>query len=113
MRCALRHASTDLAGLNAMAAALPPRWRERLTMRGQPAALEPSQAVQADGLADALGDGTLLRLSIGYTGYIPRVLRSHIGHADGTPRETVAVSIIDTEWAGLKRHLQPRLEANA
>ncbi|WP_349655412.1 GNAT family protein [Xanthomonas sp. 10-10] len=41
------------------------------------------------------------------------VLRNHTRHADGTPRDTVMFSIIDTEWAGVKRHLQFRLEANA
>ncbi len=41
------------------------------------------------------------------------VLRNHARHADGTPRDTVVFSIIDTEWAGVKRHLQFRLEANA
>ncbi|WP_019304118.1 GNAT family N-acetyltransferase [Xanthomonas oryzae] len=41
------------------------------------------------------------------------VLRNHTRHADGTPRDTVVFSIIDTEWAGVKRHLQFRLEANA
>lgn len=41
------------------------------------------------------------------------VLRNHTRHADGTLRDTVVFSIIDTEWAGVKRHLQFRLEANA
>jgi RimJ/RimL family protein N-acetyltransferase len=41
------------------------------------------------------------------------VLRNHTRHANGTPRDTVVFSIIDTEWAGVKRHLQFRLEANA
>ncbi|MBB4131616.1 MULTISPECIES: GNAT family N-acetyltransferase [unclassified Xanthomonas] len=41
------------------------------------------------------------------------VLRNHTRHPDGTPRDTVVFSIIDTEWAGVKRHLQFRLEANA
>lgn len=41
------------------------------------------------------------------------VLRNYTRHPDGTPRDTVVFSIIDTEWAGVKRHLQFRLEANA
>ncbi|MFA0924609.1 GNAT family N-acetyltransferase [Xanthomonas fragariae] len=41
------------------------------------------------------------------------VLRNYTRHADGTPRDTVVFSIIDTEWVGVKRHLQFRLEANA
>jgi N-acetyltransferase len=41
------------------------------------------------------------------------VLRNHKRHADGTPRDTVVFSIIDPEWAAVKRHLQFRLEANA
>ncbi|MCT8355949.1 GNAT family N-acetyltransferase [Xanthomonas citri pv. anacardii] len=41
------------------------------------------------------------------------VLRNHTRHADGTLRDTVVFSIIDTEWAGVKRHLQFRLEENA
>jgi N-acetyltransferase len=33
------------------------------------------------------------------------VLRNHARHADGTPRDTVVFSIIDSEWAGVKRNL--------
>ncbi|KTF40046.1 GNAT family N-acetyltransferase [Xanthomonas translucens] len=40
------------------------------------------------------------------------VLRNHKRHADGTPRDTVVFSIIDTEWAGVKRHLQFRLDSH-
>ena len=41
------------------------------------------------------------------------VLRNHTRHADGTPRDTVVFSIIDAEWAGVKRHLQFRLDSHA
>lgn len=41
------------------------------------------------------------------------VLRQHKRHADGSPRDTVVFSIIDAEWAAVKRHLQFRLEANS
>jgi RimJ/RimL family protein N-acetyltransferase len=41
------------------------------------------------------------------------ILRHHKRHADGTPRDTVVFSIIDSEWQGVKRHLQHRLEAHA
>lgn len=41
------------------------------------------------------------------------VLRNHTRHPDGTPRDTVVFSIIDSEWAGVQRHLRFRLEANA
>ena len=41
------------------------------------------------------------------------VLRNHTRHADGTPRDTVLFSIINAEWAGVKRHLQFRLDAHA
>lgn len=41
------------------------------------------------------------------------VLRNHKRHRDGTPRDTVVFSIIDTEWAGVKRHLQFLLESHA
>ncbi|CBA16380.1 GNAT family N-acetyltransferase [Xanthomonas albilineans] len=41
------------------------------------------------------------------------VLRNHKRHPDGTPRDTVVFSIIDTEWAGVKRHLQFRLDSHA
>lgn len=41
------------------------------------------------------------------------VLRNHKRHADGTPRDTVIFSIIDAEWAGVKRHLQFRLDSHA
>jgi RimJ/RimL family protein N-acetyltransferase len=38
------------------------------------------------------------------------VLRNHLRHADGTPRDTVVFSIIDSEWPAVKRHLAHRLE---
>lgn len=41
------------------------------------------------------------------------VLRNHKRHPDGTPRDTVIFSIIDTEWQDVKRHLQARLDAHA
>ncbi|MDQ3205548.1 MAG: GNAT family N-acetyltransferase [Pseudomonadota bacterium] len=37
------------------------------------------------------------------------VMRSHMRHADGSIRDTVAFSIIDSEWLAVKRHLQARL----
>lgn len=40
------------------------------------------------------------------------VLRNHRRHADGTPRDTVIFSIIEAEWAGVKRHLQFRLDSH-
>ena len=33
------------------------------------------------------------------------VLRNHTRHADGTPRDTVVFSILDSEWPGVKRNL--------
>ncbi len=41
------------------------------------------------------------------------VLRNHTRHPDGTPRDTVVFSIIDTEWAAVKSHLQFRLDTHA
>ena len=41
------------------------------------------------------------------------VLRNNKRHADGSPRDTVVFSIIDTEWPAVKRHLQAKLEAHA
>lgn len=38
------------------------------------------------------------------------VLRSHRRHADGSVRDTVAFSIIESEWQAVKRNLQYRLE---
>lgn len=38
------------------------------------------------------------------------VLRSHLRHADGSVRDTVAFSIIESEWPAVKRNLQARLE---
>ncbi len=38
------------------------------------------------------------------------VLRSHRRHADGSVRDTVAFSIIESEWPAVKRNLQRRLE---
>ena len=37
------------------------------------------------------------------------VLRSHRRHADGSVRDTVVFSIIDSEWPAVKSHLQYRL----
>lgn len=37
------------------------------------------------------------------------VLRNHKRHANGTPRDTVVFSIIDSEWPAVKCHLQARL----
>ncbi|QWP75931.1 GNAT family N-acetyltransferase [Lysobacter sp. K5869] len=41
------------------------------------------------------------------------VLRNHRRHADGSPRDTVAFSIIDTEWPAVKRSLQYKLDRHA
>jgi RimJ/RimL family protein N-acetyltransferase len=38
------------------------------------------------------------------------VIRSHRRHADGSVRDTVAFSIIESEWPAVKRNLQHRLE---
>lgn len=38
------------------------------------------------------------------------VLRNHRRHPDGTPRDTVIFSIIDSEWPGVKRNLLFKLE---
>ncbi|NCT71888.1 MAG: GNAT family N-acetyltransferase [Xanthomonadaceae bacterium] len=37
------------------------------------------------------------------------VLRNYKRHADGSPRDTVVFSIIDSEWPAVKRNLQARL----
>ncbi len=37
------------------------------------------------------------------------VLRNHKRHADGSPRDTVVFSIVDSEWLAVKRNLQARL----
>ncbi|KRA21315.1 GNAT family N-acetyltransferase [Lysobacter sp. Root604] len=41
------------------------------------------------------------------------VLRNHRRHADGSPRDTVAFSIIDTEWQAVKRNLEYKLARDA
>lgn len=41
------------------------------------------------------------------------ILRNCKRHADGTLRDTVVFSIIDSEWPAVRSHLQFRLEANA
>jgi RimJ/RimL family protein N-acetyltransferase len=41
------------------------------------------------------------------------VLRNHRRHPDGSPRDTVMFSILDTEWQGVKHNLQQRLESHA
>lgn len=41
------------------------------------------------------------------------VLRNHKRHADGSPRDTVVFSIIDSEWPAVKRHLQFRLDSHS
>lgn len=38
------------------------------------------------------------------------VIRNHLRHADGSIRDTVTFSIIDTEWPAVKRQLQAKLE---
>jgi len=38
------------------------------------------------------------------------VLRNHKRHADGSPRDTVVFSIIDSEWPQVKQDLQARLQ---
>ena len=38
------------------------------------------------------------------------VLRNHRRHADGSRRDTVVFSIIDTEWPGVKSNLRYRLQ---
>lgn len=38
------------------------------------------------------------------------VLRSHRRHADGSVRDTVAFSIIESEWPAVKRNLRHRIE---
>lgn len=41
------------------------------------------------------------------------ILRHHLRHKDGSVRDTVAFSIIDSEWPAVKRGLVARLEAHA
>jgi len=41
------------------------------------------------------------------------VLRSHKRHADGSRRDTVVFSIIDTEWPAVKTHLQFLLDSHS
>jgi len=41
------------------------------------------------------------------------VLRNHRRHADGTLRDTVVFSILDTEWPGVRSHLRSRLDSHA
>ena len=41
------------------------------------------------------------------------ILRNYQRHRDGSRRDTVVFSIIDSEWQTLKRHLQFRLESHA
>lgn len=38
------------------------------------------------------------------------IIRNHRRHADGSPRDTVAFSIIDGEWQAVKRNLQYKLQ---
>ena len=41
------------------------------------------------------------------------ITRNHVRHRDGTLRDTVNFSILDTEWACVKRNLIARLEQYA
>lgn len=41
------------------------------------------------------------------------VIRNHLRHSDGSIRDTVTFSIIDSEWPAVKRQLQARLEEYA
>ena len=38
------------------------------------------------------------------------VIRNHLRHADGSIRDTVTFSIIDSEWPAVKTHLRSKLE---
>jgi RimJ/RimL family protein N-acetyltransferase len=38
------------------------------------------------------------------------VIRNHLRHADGSIRDTVTYSIIDSEWPAVKTHLRSKLE---
>mgnify|MGYP006172303527 CR=1 FL=1 len=40
------------------------------------------------------------------------VLRNNKRHSDGSPRDTVVFSIIESEWPAVKRHLQAKLEGH-
>lgn len=40
------------------------------------------------------------------------VLRNNMRHSDGSPRDTVVFSIIDSEWPAVKRHLNAKLEGH-
>lgn len=41
------------------------------------------------------------------------ILRQHLRHRDGTLRDTVCFSILDSEWPAVKAGLQAKLEAHA
>jgi RimJ/RimL family protein N-acetyltransferase len=41
------------------------------------------------------------------------VLRNHKRHADGTPRDTVVFSIIDSEWPAVRSHLHYLLDSHS
>ncbi|HBN52646.1 MAG TPA: GNAT family N-acetyltransferase [Stenotrophomonas sp.] len=41
------------------------------------------------------------------------VLRNHKRHADGTPRDTVVFSILDSEWPAIRSHLQSLLDSHS
>lgn len=41
------------------------------------------------------------------------VLRNHLRHRDGSLRDTVVYSILDTEWPSVRRHLRDRLAEHA
>ncbi|KGM54850.1 acetyltransferase [Lysobacter daejeonensis GH1-9] len=40
------------------------------------------------------------------------VLRNNKRHSDGSPRDTVVFSIIESEWPAVKQHLQAKLEGH-
>ena len=40
------------------------------------------------------------------------ILRNHMRHADGSVRDTVVFSILDSEWPTVRGHLQARLESH-
>lgn len=41
------------------------------------------------------------------------VLRNHRRHADGTPRDTVVFSILDSEWPAVRSHLRSLLDSHS
>ena len=103
----------------------PPTWSTVPRLAGQHAVLEPLDTVHAGGLRAAVTLGCVnVSFETSWLNHASRtaiarlgakqdgVLRNAKRHADGSRRDTVVFSILDTEWPAVRSNLQYRLESH-